>query len=96
LNSRNDTFLNSRLNKSADYFFIHFLLEFDMKKNMGTLDRILRVIIALAIGVLYYMGMISGTVAIVLGALALVFLATSLVSTCPLYLPFNISTRPKG
>lgn len=67
-----------------------------MKKNMGTLDRIIRVVIALAIGVLYYMGMISGTAAIILGALAVIFLATSLVSTCPLYLPFNISTRPKG
>ncbi len=67
-----------------------------MKKNMGTLDRIIRVVIALAIGVLYFMGMISGTAAIILGVLAVIFLATSLVSTCPLYLPFNISTRPKG
>lgn len=67
-----------------------------MKKNMGTLDRIIRVVIALAIGVLYYMGTISGTAAIILGALAVIFLATSLVSTCPLYLPFNISTRPKA
>lgn len=67
-----------------------------MKKNMGTLDRIIRVVIALAIGVLYYMGMISGTAAIILGVLAVIFLATSLVSTCPLYLPFHISTRPKA
>lgn len=67
-----------------------------MKKNMGTIDRIIRVILAAVVGVLYFTGAISGTVALVLGALALVFLATSVVSSCPLYMPFNISTRPKS
>ncbi len=66
-----------------------------MKKNMGSLDRIIRVILAAVVVVLYFTGAISGTAALILGALAVVFLATSAVSSCPLYLPFNISTRPK-
>ena len=64
-----------------------------MKKNMGNLDRIIRVAVALVVAVLYFTNVISGTVAIVLGILAVIFLATSLVSTCPLYLPFGLSTR---
>lgn len=63
-----------------------------MKKNMGNADRIIRTILALLVGVLYYMGIISGTLAIVLGILAVVFLLTSLVGTCPLYMPFGLST----
>lgn len=66
-----------------------------MVKNMGTLDRGLRVVVALVIAVLYFTGQITGTAAIVLGVLAVIFVLTSLVSTCPLYLPFGISTRGK-
>ena len=66
-----------------------------MKKNMGTIDRVLRVVIAVVIGVLYFTGIISGTVALVLALLGVVFVLTSLISTCPLYLPFNLSTRGK-
>ncbi|MBX7057864.1 MAG: DUF2892 domain-containing protein [Leptospirales bacterium] len=64
-----------------------------MKANMGTIDRIVRVLLAVTVGVLYFLNMISGTVAIILGVLALVFLATSLVGVCPLYLPFGLSTK---
>lgn len=64
-----------------------------MKANMGTLDRAIRIILAIAVGVLYYFGFISGTVAIVLGIIAIAFLLTGIVSFCPLYLPFGISTR---
>lgn len=67
-----------------------------MKKNMGNLDRILRIVVAAVVAVLFYTGTISGTVAIVLGILAIIFLATSFISFCPLYLPFGISTRPKN
>ena len=67
-----------------------------MTKNMGTIDRVIRVIIALTVGVLYFMGLISGTVALILGVLAVVFVLTSLVSTCPLYLPFGLSTRKQS
>ena len=64
-----------------------------MKKNMGTTDRIIRVIVAVVIGVLLLAGQIEGVLAAVLGVLAIVFLGTSLVSSCPLYMPFKISTR---
>ncbi len=64
-----------------------------MKTNMGTIDRIIRTVLALPVGVLYFTGQISGTVAIVLGVLAVIFLLTSFISFCPLYLPFGISTR---
>jgi hypothetical protein len=63
-----------------------------MKKNMGTADRIVRLIAALGVGVLYGLNVISGTVAIVLGIVAIAFLATSLIGWCPLYLPFGLST----
>jgi len=63
-----------------------------MKANMGTLDRVLRTVVALVIAALYYTGKISGTVAIVLGAFAVIFLLTSFVSHCPLYTPLGIST----
>ncbi len=65
-----------------------------MKKNMGTADRVIRLIIAAVIGVLYYTGTISGTLGIVLLVLAAVFVLTSFVSFCPLYAPFGISTCP--
>lgn len=63
-----------------------------MKKNMGNADRIIRVLVAAAIGVLYYANILTGTLGIVLLVLAGVFLLTSVVSFCPLYKPFGIST----
>lgn len=63
-----------------------------MKTNMGTLDRVLRTVVALVIAALYYTGKISGTVAIVLGVFAVIFLLTSFISFCPLYAPLGIST----
>ncbi len=63
-----------------------------MKKNMGSADRIIRLLLAVTVAVLYFMEVISGTVAIVLLVLAAVFVLTSLVSTCPLYMPFGLST----
>ena len=64
-----------------------------MKPNMGTIDRILRIIAAAVVGLLYYVGMISGIVATVLGVLAIVFILTSMVSFCPLYAPFKFNTK---
>jgi len=64
-----------------------------MPKNVGTVDRVVRAVLAIAVAVLYFTNVISGTVAIILGVLALVFLATSIVGTCPLYIPFKISTN---
>ena len=67
-----------------------------MKQNLGSFDRIIRVIIAIVIAALYFANVISGTVAIVLLVLAGIFILTSLVSFCPLYLPFGISTKKKA
>lgn len=64
-----------------------------MKKNMGTIDRAIRTLLAVLVGILYYMDIISGTTAIILGVFAIIFLLTSLISTCPLYMPFGLSTR---
>ena len=64
-----------------------------MKKNMGTIDRVLRAIVGVIIAILYFTGQISGTAAIILGIIAVVFLLTSLVSVCPAYLPFGLSTK---
>lgn len=66
-----------------------------MKQNMGKLDKAIRIAIAAIIAVLYFTHVISGTVAIVLLVVALIFAVTSMVSFCPLYLPFGINTRGK-
>lgn len=67
-----------------------------MKTNMGTTDRLIRTVIVVAIAALYFMGRIGGTLAIVLGVVAVVFLVTSIVGFCPAYLPFGFSTRKQG
>lgn len=66
-----------------------------MKKNMGAADKLIRVLIAVIIAVLYYLEMISGTLALVLLAFAFIFLLTSLVSFCPLYTILGINTCKK-
>jgi len=66
-----------------------------MKKNMGSADRAIRIATAIIIALLYYFEKISGTTAIILLAIAGVFILTSFISFCPLYLPFGISTKPK-
>jgi len=66
-----------------------------MKKNMGGVDRIIRIIIAIVVGVLYYMGTISGTLGTVLLVVAGVFLLTSFINFCPLYSILGINTGKK-
>ena len=66
-----------------------------MKKNMGNVDRGLRVLVALVLGYLYYNGTLSGTLGIVLLVLAVVFLLTSLVSFCPLFTLIGLNTGAK-
>lgn len=63
-----------------------------MKKNMGMADRVIRVIIAAIFAVLYFTGTVTGTLGLVLLILGGVFVLTSLISFCPLYLPFGIKT----
>ncbi|NBC06921.1 MAG: DUF2892 domain-containing protein [Bacteroidetes bacterium] len=66
-----------------------------MKKNMGNADRTIRILIAAVIATLFFTNVITGTLGIVLLVLAAVFVLTSLVSFCPLYAPFGLSTCSK-
>ncbi len=66
-----------------------------MKINMGGADRIIRVIVAAVIAVLFFTKVITGTLGIVLVVLAGVFLLTSVIGLCPLYLPFGLRTTSK-
>ncbi|MDQ7041161.1 MAG: DUF2892 domain-containing protein [Rhodothermus sp.] len=66
-----------------------------MKRNVGTIDRVVRIGIALVIGVLYLTGQLSGTAAVILGIVALIFLITGLVGSCPLYAVLGMSTCPR-
>ena len=66
-----------------------------MKKNMGTIDIAIRLVIAAIVIILYFTHVISGTIAVILLIFAGIFILTSLLSFCPLYLPFGISTRGK-
>jgi len=66
-----------------------------MKANMGSIDKVVRVVLALTIAALYYAGQINGVAATILLVLAGIFILTSFIGVCPLYLPFGISTRKK-
>ncbi len=63
-----------------------------MKKNMGSTDRIIRIIIAAIVAVLYFTNVVTGTLGIVLIVLAGIFVLTGLLNFCPLYCPLGIST----
>ena len=64
-----------------------------MKKNMGNMDRGIRLIAAVVVAILYFTGTISGTLGMVLMVFAAIFVLTSFVSFCPLYLPFGMNTK---
>ena len=64
-----------------------------MKKNLGMLDRVLRFVVAIIIGYLFFTNQIAGGIGIVLLIIAGVFLVTSLISSCPLYMLLGLSTR---
>ena len=63
-----------------------------MTKNMGSTDKIIRLILAAIILALYFFDVISGTLGIILVAVAAIFALTSFISFCPAYLPFGINT----
>lgn len=65
-----------------------------MKKNMGSTDRILRILLAAIFIGLYVSGTVTGSLGIILLVLAGVFTLTSLISFCPLYTIVGISTYP--
>lgn len=66
-----------------------------MKTNMGSTDKIIRIALAALVAILYFTGVISGTLGIILLIFAGVFVLTSLISFCPLYPVFKINTAKK-
>jgi hypothetical protein len=66
-----------------------------MKKNMGTIDKAARILVAAVVVLLYFTHVISGTLAIILLAVAAVFVLTSLLGFCPLYIPMGMNTTKK-
>lgn len=64
-----------------------------MKVNMSFADKVIRALIAIIIGILYFTNVISGTVGIILLIVGVVFLITSFVGFCPLYTLFGLSTK---
>jgi len=62
---------------------------------MGLADRLVRTLLAVLVIILYLTGTITGTAAVILGVITLIFLLTSLFGFCPLYVLFNASTRKK-
>lgn len=67
-----------------------------MKRNMGTIDRVIRILLAIVVIVLYLNDSITGVAAIILGIVAFVFIVTSLIGFCPLYAVCKISTMKKS
>ena len=67
-----------------------------MNKNIGSADRVIRTLVGLAIGVLIIGGQVTGTFAVILGILAVVFLATSATGFCPLYAALKIKTMKRS
>ena len=66
-----------------------------MRGNMGAIDRIIRIILAIVVAALFFTDQITGIAAIILGILAIIFLITSTTGFCPLYIPLKISTKKK-
>jgi len=66
-----------------------------MKKNMGSIDKVIRILIAVVIAILFFAKVITGALGIILIVLAVVFVLTSLISFCPLYIPFGLNTCKK-
>jgi len=73
-----------------------------MKCNMSPLDRLLRIIVSVAIAVFFFLGLLKGVAMIVLGVLAVILFLTSVIGFCPIYAVFSTGTKkacelePKG
>jgi hypothetical protein len=64
-----------------------------MKKNVGTIDKVIRILIAVVVVVLYFTHVITGALALILLAVSAVLVATSLLSFCPIWLALGLSTK---
>jgi len=67
-----------------------------MTKNISSIDRIIRVVLAILFTYLYFSGAVAGTIGLILFILAIVFLLTSLLTFCPIYAMFGFSTKKKS
>ena len=76
-------------------FSISLIKHFYMKPNMGNTDRIIRVLLAIVFAGLYFTGTVAGTWGTVLVVLGGIFLATSVISFCPLYTLVGVNTCKK-
>ncbi|ADK83066.1 YgaP family membrane protein [Sediminispirochaeta smaragdinae] len=66
-----------------------------MKQNIGTIDRLIRIALAIIAAILLFTGQINGPLAVIIGVLGVIFLATGIFAFCPLYIPLGISTKGK-
>ena len=66
-----------------------------MKQNMGLIDKVIRILVAVVVIALHFAHVTSGVLAIILLILAGIFILTSLIGICPLYMPFRINTAKK-
>jgi hypothetical protein len=66
-----------------------------MNLNMGVIDRVIRIVLAVTVAVLIILNILTGIPAIILGILAAIFMITGIIGTCPLYMPFRFSTKKK-
>jgi hypothetical protein len=66
-----------------------------MKKNVGSIDKVVRILMAVVVIVLFFTHVISGTLAVILLIVSAILILTSVISFCPIYWPFGISTDKK-
>jgi Protein of unknown function (DUF2892). len=78
------------------YDIVVFFKTLAMKKNVGIVDKIFRIIAAIIVVVLYFTGHVDGWLAVILLVVAAVFIFTSIIGFCPLYSIFRIDTREKS
>ena len=67
-----------------------------MTKNVNSIDKVIRILLAVVLGILIFTNQVAGTLAIILGILAVILLLTSFLSFCPIYAMFNLSTIKKS
>lgn len=65
-----------------------------MKKNVGNTDKLIRIVLGIVMGILYFTNTVTGTFGFLLLIFGIVFIATSLIGFCPLYPLFGINTCP--
>lgn len=68
----------------------------NVKKNVNSIDKVIRILLAIVLGVLIFTSQVTGILAIVFGVLAVVLVLTSVLSFCPIYALLNLSTIKKS